>query len=96
MTIQEAVKKIIELRGLEIFKNSKQFFASIGDFAPEYPKELRMIRNNFDDKLLALFIDDNTTIGDNYNLRALANPIDLYKKGTKKEFEILSMGIYLK
>ena len=49
-TIQEAVKKIIELRGLEIFKNSKQFFASIGDFAPEYPKELRMIRNNFDDK----------------------------------------------
>ena len=30
-TIQEAVKKIIELRGLEIFKNSKQFFALIGD-----------------------------------------------------------------
>ena len=62
MTIQEAVKKIIELRGLEIFKNSKQFFASIGDFAPEYPKELRMIRNNFDDKLMALFIDDTRKV----------------------------------
>ena len=61
-TIQEAVKKIIELRGLEIFKNSKQFFALIGDFAPEYPKELRMIRNNFDDKLLELFIDDSKKV----------------------------------
>ena len=45
--------------------------------------------------LMALFIDDNTTIGDKYNLRALANPIDLYKKGTKKEFEIEQMKVAL-
>jgi len=45
--------------------------------------------------LMALFIDDNTTIGDNYNLRALANPIDLYKKGTKKDFEIDQMKVAL-
>ena len=46
MTIQEAVKKIIELRGLDIFKNPKQFFALLGDLSPEYPKELRIIKNN--------------------------------------------------
>lgn len=45
--------------------------------------------------LMALFIDDNTTIGDKYNLRALANPIDLYKKGTKKDFEIEQMKVAL-
>lgn len=45
--------------------------------------------------LMALYIDDNTTIGDKYNLRALANPIDLYKKGTKKEFEIEQMKVAL-
>ena len=45
--------------------------------------------------LIALYIDDNTTIGDKYNLRALANPIDLYKKGTKKEFEIEQMKVAL-
>ena len=45
--------------------------------------------------LMALFIDDNTTIGDKYNLRALANPIDLYKKGTKRDFEIEQMKVAL-
>lgn len=45
--------------------------------------------------LMALYIDDNTTIGDKYNLRALANPIDLYKKGTKKDFEIEQMKVAL-
>ena len=45
--------------------------------------------------LMALFIDENTTIGDKYNLRALANPIDLYKKGTKKDFEIEQMKVAL-
>ena len=59
MTIQEAVKKIIELRGLDIFKNPKQFFALLGDLSPEYPKELRIIKNNFDDKIFGLFIDES-------------------------------------
>lgn len=45
--------------------------------------------------LMALFIDDNTTIGDKYNLRALANPVDLYKKGPKKDFEIEQMKVAL-
>ena len=59
MTIQEAVKKIIELRGLDIFKNPKQFFALLADLSPEYPKELRIIKNNFDDKIFGLFIDES-------------------------------------
>ena len=59
MTIQEAVKKIIELRGLDIFKNPKQFFALLGDLSPEYSKELRIIKNNFDDKIFGLFIDES-------------------------------------
>ena len=58
-TIQEAVKKIIELKGLDIFKNPKQFFALLADLAPEYPKELRIIKNNFDDKIFGLFIDES-------------------------------------
>ena len=58
-TIQEAVKRIIELKGLDIFKNPKQFFALLGDLSPEYPKELRIIKNNFDDKIFGLFIDDS-------------------------------------
>ena len=45
--------------------------------------------------LMALFIDDNTTVGDKYNLRALANPVDLYKKGPKKDFEIEQMKVAL-
>ena len=62
MTIQEAVAEIIRIKGKDIFKDKIKFFAMLGDFAPEYPKELRMIRNNFDDKIMALFIDDTRKV----------------------------------
>ncbi|MBR0519161.1 leucine-rich repeat domain-containing protein, partial [bacterium] len=58
MTIQEAVVEIIKLRGFEIFKNLKQFLAFLSDLAPEYPKELKIIKNNFDNNILGLFIDE--------------------------------------
>ena len=36
MTITEAVKKVIEIRGLEIFKNLKQFLAFLDDLSLVY------------------------------------------------------------
>ncbi len=62
MTIQEAVKDIISQRGIEIFKNSKIFFASIDDLAPEHRKERIILRRNVDDSILNLFIDNTLPI----------------------------------
>ena len=59
MTIKDAVAEIIRLKGKDIFKDKKIFFALLGDLAPEYPKELKIIRNNFDDDIFKLFIDEN-------------------------------------
>ena len=62
MTIQDAVKEIISQRGIEIFKSSKIFFASIDDLAPEYQKERRILRRNVDDSILNLFVDDTLSV----------------------------------
>ena len=62
MTIQEAVKEIISQRGIDIFKNSKIFFASIDDLAPEYQKERRILRRNVDESVLNLFIDNTLPV----------------------------------
>ncbi len=62
MTIQEAVAEIIRVQTKDIFKNPERFFACLRDYAPEYPKEVRFIRNNFDDKLLELFIDESKKV----------------------------------
>ena len=59
MTIKDAVAEIIRLKGKDIFKDKKIFFALLGDLAPEYPKELKIIRNNFDEDIFKLFIDEN-------------------------------------
>ena len=59
MTITDAVKKIIELKGLDIFKNLKQFLAFLDDLAPEYQKERKIIKNNFDENILGLFVDES-------------------------------------
>ena len=58
MTIQGAVAEIIKLRGKDIFKNLKQFLAFLEDLAPEYQKERKIIKNNFDDNILGLFVDE--------------------------------------
>ena len=62
MTIQDAVKEIISQRGVEIFKSSKIFFASIDDLAPEYQKERRILRRNVDDSILNLFVNDTLPV----------------------------------
>ena len=62
MTIQEAVKEIISQRGIDIFKDSKIFFASIDDLAPEHRKERIILRRNVDESILNLFINDTLPI----------------------------------
>ena len=57
-TIREAVAEIIKLNGKDIFTNSKRFFAFLDDLAPDYAKERRIIKNNFDDSILKLFVDE--------------------------------------
>ena len=62
MTIQEAITEIIKIKGKDIFKEQKMFFAFLADLSPEYPKERKIIKNNFDDNLLKLFIDDTKRV----------------------------------
>ncbi len=57
-TIREAVAEIIKLGGKDIFKDSKRFLAFLDDLAPDYAKERRIIKNNFDDSILKLFVDE--------------------------------------
>ena len=76
MTIQEAVKEIISKRGLEIFKQSKMFFASIDDLAPEHRKERIILRRNVDDSILNLFIDDTLPV--NTRLVRIKNHLEDY------------------
>ena len=74
MTIQEAVKKVIEIRGLEIFKNLKQFLAFLDDLSPECQKERKIIKNNFDEHILGLFVDDSRRI--NQRLYLIKSKLD--------------------
>lgn len=45
--------------------------------------------------LTALSVDDETTLGDKYNLMACANPTELFKKGRDSGFEIGQMKVAL-
>ena len=74
MTITEAVKKVIEIRGLEIFKNLKQFLAFLDDLSPECQKERKIIKNNFDEHILGLFVDDSRRI--NQRLYLIKSKLD--------------------
>ena len=69
MTIKEAIAEMLKLRGKEIFKDKKKFFAFLEDLAPEYPKDKKNIKNNFDEKILNLFIDE--TKKPNHRLRLI-------------------------
>ena len=94
MTIQEAVKNIIELRGLEIFKNPKQFFSFLADLSPEYPKERKIIKNNFDDNIFKLFIDDSRRINQRlYLIQTKLDDVGLTRDWI--DFIIESFGIPL-
>lgn len=62
-TVQEAIKEIIlKLRGKDIFKNMKQFWALLDDLAPEFPKERKIVKRSLDEDLLAVFVDDTKTV----------------------------------
>ena len=60
-TIREAVAEIIKLNGKDIFRDLKKFLAFLDDLAPDYAKERRIIKNNFDDSILKLFVDETKT-----------------------------------
>ena len=93
-TIQESITKMIELRGLDIFRNPKQFFAFLDDLSPEYPRERRIIKNNFDDKLLGLFVDDTKKVG--HRLRRIREELEDFGFTDDKIYFILeSFGIPL-
>ncbi len=93
-TIQESITKMIELRGLDIFRNPKQFFAFLDDLSPEYPRERRIIKNNFDDKLLGLFVDDTKKVG--HRLRRIREELEYLGCADDKIYFIIeSFGIPL-
>ena len=94
MTIQEAVAEIIRLQGKDIFKDFKRFFAFLDDLAPEYQKERKIIKNNFDDNILGLFVDE--TKRPNQRLRWVQMKLD--DVGVAKDwadFIIESFGLAL-
>ena len=94
MTIKDAVAEIIRLKGKDIFKDKKVFFALLGDLAPEYPKELKIIRNNFDDDIFKLFIDENKK--NSYKVRLFYSSLDdLGVAEDKIYFFLESFGIPL-
>ena len=94
MTIQEAVAEIIRTQTKDIFKNPDRFFACLRDYAPEYPKEVKFIRNNFDDKLLALFIDETKKVS--HRLRLIKDQLeDFCFSDDKVYFFLESFGIPL-
>ena len=76
MTIQEAVKEIISQKGIDIFKDSKIFFASIDDLAPEHQKDRRILRRNVDESVLKLFIDETLPV--NTRLFRIKNHLEDY------------------
>ena len=93
-TIQDAIKQMIELEGLDIFKEPRKFFAYLDDLSPEYPRERRIIKNNFDDKLLGLFIDDTKKVG--HRLRLIREELEYLGYADDKIcFIIESFGIPL-
>ena len=62
MTIQEAVQKMIEQNGKQIFTNSKEFFYLLINLAPEYQKDIKIMKSIIDDDMLKIFIDDTKGI----------------------------------
>ena len=93
MTIQEAVAEIIRIKGKDIFKDKSKFFAMLGDFAPEYPKDVKFIRNNFDDDLLKLFVDDTKKV--RHRVRLIKEQLEDFVTEDKIYFILESFGIPL-
>ena len=93
-TVQEAIKDILQLRGKEIFKNMKQFWALLDDLVPESTKERKIIKKNLDEELLEAFIDDSKKV--NHRIKILQNNLeDLGMTQDWSDFIIESFGIPL-
>ena len=94
MTIQEAVAELIRLEGRDIFKDQKRFFEFLDDLAAEYPKERRIIKNNLDDNILGLFIDDNKKVSHRVRLiKMQLEDLEISRNGI--DFILESFGIPL-
>ena len=59
MTVKEAIKEIIKLRGLLIFNDYNKFKAMLLDFGNSNQKELNVFKTAVDEKMLKLCIDDS-------------------------------------
>lgn len=69
MTIQKAIKEIILQKGEQIFANSKELFNLLVNLAPEYQKDIKIMKNIIDDDILKIFIDDTKEI--DYKIKIL-------------------------
>ena len=79
---------------MKIFKNLKQFLAFLDNLAPEYQKERKIIKNNFDENILGLFVDESKRP----NQRLYLVQIKLADVGLAKDwidFIVESFGIAL-
>ena len=59
MTIKEAIEDIISIKDDSILVNLKRFMAHLKDFASEHHKELNILQNGLNDRILKLFFDDD-------------------------------------
>ena len=93
-TVQEAIKEILQLRGKEIFKNIKHFWALLDDLVPESTKERKIIKKNLDEELLEVFIDDSKTV--KHRIKILQDNLeDLGMTQDWSDFIIESFGLPL-
>ena len=60
MTISEAIKEIIKLKGLAIFNDYKRFRGFLADFSTDtHKRELDVFKNAVDENMLKMCIDDS-------------------------------------
>ena len=59
MTVKEAIKEIIKLRGLLIFNDYNKFIALLLDLGNSNQKELNIFKSAVNEKILKLCIDDS-------------------------------------
>ena len=56
--VKEALKKIVNEHGVELFKDSKRFTGRLNDYMPEYEKERRLIRNVINNNVITQMLEE--------------------------------------
>lgn len=56
--VKEALKKIIEEHGVELFKDSKRFTGLLNDYMPELEKERRLIKNVIANNVITQMLEE--------------------------------------